>query len=336
MTLGSNRFRVLLAFAVACVSLCDCRGSECVHEGIKRNFRLKHEVELSDLKGFQQIDVWVPIPSSNDAQTVKIVEISLPAGSYQRTRDPKFGNSMLYFTVDSAVENFSFHILYEVERKEWRTSFEPDKPRTKAEKLSDESRQLYLQPSRLVPTQGKPLKLLPSMDSSSSTVDRARALYNRVESHVAYDKSVPGYGHGDVNWVCDSRTGNCTDFHSLFISLARSQAIPARFEIGFPLPVSRGKGTIAGYHCWAWFFDQQLSWVPVDISEADKHPELKSYYFGNLTENRVGVSVGRDIVLEPPQAGPPLNYFIAPYVEADKELLDKARISSVYEYDDQQ
>jgi hypothetical protein len=31
----------------------------------------------------------------------------------------------------------------------------------------------------------------------------------------------------------------------------------------------------------------------------------------------VQFSVGRDVTLAPPQAGPPLNYFIYPYVEVD-------------------
>ena len=29
----------------------------------------------------------------------------------------------------------------------------------------------------------------------------------------------------------------------------------------------------------------------------DKHPDLKHYYFGNLTENRVTLTTGRDIDL---------------------------------------
>ncbi len=322
------------AFALAWATSSVCRGSELVQEDVSRTFQLKHEVVLRDLKDFQQIDVWVPIPSSSEAQSVEIVANSLPAGSFQKTRDRKFGNSMLHFTVDPAVRDFNFQIIYKVCRKEWRTHFDADAPKTTSGQLSAESRQIFLQANRLVPTQGKPLALLPSMSSSTTTLQRARALYNRVESHVSYDKSKPGFGHGDVNWVCDSRTGNCTDFHSLFISLARSQEIPARFEIGFPLPPERGMSTIAGYHCWAWFFDQQLGWTPVDISEADKHAELKEYYFGNLTENRVGFSIGRDLVLEPPQAGPELNYFISPYVEADKKPLDQDRISNVYEYED--
>jgi hypothetical protein len=39
----------------------------------------------------------------------------------------------------------------------------------------------------------------------------------------------------------------------------------------------------------------EKGWVPVDISEANRNPELKEYYFGNLTEDRVRFTTGRDI-----------------------------------------
>jgi len=58
-------------------------------------------------------------------------------------------------------------------------------------------------------------------------------------------------------------------------------------------------------------------WIPVDISEANKNPSLRDYYFGNLTENRVGFTVGRDLTLVPKQDGSALNFFVYPYVEID-------------------
>ncbi|NIN98761.1 MAG: transglutaminase domain-containing protein, partial [Anaerolineae bacterium] len=64
-----------------------------------------------------------------------------------------------------------------------------------------------------------------------------------------------------------------------------------------------------GYHCWAKFFLPGAGWVPVDISEADKHPSKVDYFFGTICENRVAFSVGRDILLTPPQQGERLNYF---------------------------
>src|SRR5262249_52370761 len=160
-------------------------------------------------------------------------------------------------------------------------------------------------PDKLVPISGKPLSLLSSINLSENKLALARQLYDIVDDHVVYKKEGKGWGRGDTNWVCDNGYGNCTDFHSLFISLARSQGLPSRFEIGFSIPTDKPKGPIAGYHCWAWFHLKENGWIPVDISEADKHPELKEYYFGNLTADRMLFSVGRDLELEPKSEQPP-------------------------------
>jgi len=55
----------------------------------------------------------------------------------------------------------------------------------------------------------------------------------------------------------------------------------------------------------------------VDISEAWKHQEKRDYFFGSHDVNRVQFSTGRDLRLNPPQDGKPLNYFVYPYVEVD-------------------
>ena len=152
--------------------------------------------------------------------------------------------------------------------------------------------------------------------------------------HMSYDKSRPGYGTGDAVWACDSRFGNCTDFHSLFMSLARSQSIPTQFEIGYPLPTGKKAGQLTGYHCWAWFHQSGLGWQPVDISEADKHPELTDYYFGHLSSDRVAFSVGRDIQLAPAQRGKPLNYFVVPYAEVDGVAIESSQLDFTLSFRD--
>jgi transglutaminase-like putative cysteine protease len=146
---------------------------------------------------------------------------------------------------------------------------------------------------------------------------KARAIYNYVIASMRYDKSGTGWGNGDAIWACTSKRGNCTDFHSLFIGMARAAGIPSRFEIGFPLPGDQHEGAIAGYHCWAQFYLESYGWVPVDASEAWKHPDKKDYFFGAHDDNRVQFSVGRDIRLDPLQQGDPLNYFVYPYAELD-------------------
>jgi len=58
--------------------------------------------------------------------------------------------------------------------------------------------------------------------------------------------------------------------------MMRSSNIPARFEIGFPLPEAKVEADIPGYHCWAEFYLQGTGWVPVDASEASKNPANSS------------------------------------------------------------
>jgi transglutaminase-like putative cysteine protease len=97
----------------------------------------------------------------------------------------------------------------------------------------------------------------------------------------------------------------------------RSSGIPARFEIGFPLPEGKTEGAISGYHCWAEFYLDGAGWIPVDASEASKHPARRDYFFGAHDDNRVFFTYGRDIRLSAEQKGDPLNYFIYPYLEVN-------------------
>jgi transglutaminase-like putative cysteine protease len=136
---------------------------------------------------------------------------------------------------------------------------------------------------------------------------------------MRYDKSGEGWGRGDEVWACDSKRGNCTDFHSVLIGMMRSSGIPARFEIGFPLPEGKPEGEIPGYHCWAEFYVDGIGWIPVDASEASKNPAKKDYFFGAVDADRVLFTYGRDIRLSPDQKGDALNYFIYPYAEVNRQ-----------------
>jgi transglutaminase-like putative cysteine protease len=245
--------------------------------------------------------------------------------------EARYGNRLLYFqTAAPASGEFSVDVPYRVARKEVRR--QTASPGSKAEKLSDAERKLYLGVDSMVPTSGKPLALLSMVDLSKDKFALARQLYDIVDQHVAYKKEGVGWGRGDVNWVCDNGYGNCTDFHSLFMSLARSQGLPARFEIGFSIPNDKPSGPVAGYHCWAWFYADGRGWIPVDISEADKHPELKDYYFGNLTADRMTFSVGRDLELVPKAAQSPRNFLVYPHIEVGGKALPAENIELQFAY----
>ena len=142
---------------------------------------------------------------------------------------------------------------------------------------------------------------------------KARALYDYIIDNMRYAKEGI-YGTGDANYACDSKSGNCTEFHSFFISLARSAGIPSRFAVGASIPSERNEGGIDGYHCWAEFYAEG-KWWPLDISEANKYTPLATYYFGHHPANRIEFSRGRDLRPIPlPQSGP-INFLAYPIFE---------------------
>jgi transglutaminase-like putative cysteine protease len=290
-----------------------------------RSFRFTYAATVTGLAPQQRARIWVPIPPNNEQQQADILSEHLPANA-QTTREQKYGNSVLYSeaTADgSGVIPLS--IVYRITRRECGESRLAD-----GATLPDD---VWLQRDALVPVGGRSLSLIEGKAVPSDPMVLARLLYDVVDDHMQYRKDKPGFGRGDADWACDSGFGNCTDFHSLFISLARANQIPARFEIGFPIAPASAKGAtpVAGYHCWAWCKPAGHAWVPVDISEANKHPDRRDYFFGHLDADRVAFSVGRDLTLTPPQDGPPLNYFVYPYVEVDHKPYPLEKIIRKFE-----
>jgi transglutaminase-like putative cysteine protease len=280
-----------------------------------RHFTFHYGFTVRNIPAGERVRIWIPAAGPNDFQEVRVVSVTgdLPL---KRTHESKYGNQMFFAETSKAKQSeLHFEIVYDVLRHE-RLILGTYSPHLESVKLKERERNEFLAPDRLVPVTGLPAQLAASVvEKDAAPLDKAHAIYDYVFANMRYDKSGTGWGRGDVLYACDAKKGNCTDFHSLFIAMARSQGIPARFEIGFPLPPDKQSGEIAGYHCWADFFEPQHGWVPVDISEAWRHPEKRSYFFGALDANRVQFTMGRDLRLSPPQDGPPLNYFVSPYVE---------------------
>lgn len=279
-----------------------------------RHFELNYSFSVRITDPGKPLDVWFPIAQSNEFQQVRIVSRSgdLPL---REASEPEYGNKMFYAHTDKADRaEYRFTVKYDVVRLEHRAAIAVKAPASPKELAR------FLQPDKLVPITGKPAELAAEqVKPGMSDLEKGRAFYNYVFSTMKYDKSGTGWGKGDALWACDSRRGNCTDFHSVFISMARSQKIPARFEMGLSVPDDQSSGQIAGYHCWAEFYTRERGWFPVDISEAWKHQEKKDYFFGAHDVNRVQFSLGRDIELNPRQHGDRLNYLIFPYVELGGE-----------------
>lgn len=271
-----------------------------VIEGEDR-FEFRYEVTLPEMK--EPARMWIPVPQSDRFQTVKMVSLDAPA-EHRMLREEAYGNAVMYMELSPEHSGKKIALTYDVARQEKMPYTETGSP------------EKYLDANLLMPVGDRFGMLADSIIGEKrhdGTLVQARALYDYIIDNMRYMKWGE-YGKGDAVYACDALTGNCTEFHSLFISLARSAGIPSRFAIGASIPSERDEGGIDGYHCWAEFYAEG-KWWPVDISEANKYTALATYYFGRHPANRIEFSRGRDLQMNPgPQTGP-INFLAYPVME---------------------
>ncbi|MAE64436.1 MAG: transglutaminase [Phycisphaeraceae bacterium] len=279
-------------------------------------FEFLYQARLPKLT--EPAQMWIPLPATDEFQQVDVKSIVAP-GRQEILEDKEFGNQVLYLTLDPRDSGRTVAIRFGIRRLE--KSVYQD---------ATQDPQRYLAPDRLVPEDDEFRRIAGEVvEGKEDELIRARALYDHVIDRMRYAKFDKKYGQGDAVYACDSRTGNCSDYHSYFIALARAAGIPSRFAIGAAIPSARNEGGISGYHCWAEFYADD-KWWPIDVSEADKHDSLIPYYFGHHPANRVELSRGRDLVVEPGPVSGPINFLAYPVLEVGgKPVKVKPRFSFV-------
>ncbi|MCR4317986.1 MAG: transglutaminase domain-containing protein [Planctomycetes bacterium] len=266
-------------------------------------FEFRYRVTLPELG--EAALMWMPFPESDVYQTVDVKSIEAPV-ERRILRDRDYGNRILLLELGPDDSGREVNIVYSVERREKSPS---------PEQVEDAER--FLSADLRVPVGGRFEELSRSALSgkeSDGELVHARALYDYVIDNMRYMKFGQAWGNGDSEYACDTGTGNCTEYHSYFMSLSRSDGMPARFAIGAAIPSERNEGGIDGYHCWAEFYADG-KWWPVDISEGDKYSRLATYYFGRNPANRFEFSRGRDLVVDPLPSSGPINFLAYPILE---------------------
>ena len=314
-----------------------------------REFQFTYNVALERSDG--KVEVWIPAPQSNEVQTVTNLNIDSGSMRCESLMEKSHGNAYYYCESEKLEEPTNVSIECNVIRKEHgQTKYDNVSPlnydrgtlhRTvpegeffseiisEASLSSDDVRAVYdyvLSGMHY----GKPKEKADQYYSGrnpktgeewlSSSILYGRNKVSKDDVVDAYikasnDKTDYTFGKGNSKYACNIGVGNCTDYHSYFISLCRTLDVPARFHMGFSIPLEEGKteGKVGGYHCWADYYTDDEGWTPVDISEADKDPSKANYFFGTINENRVEFMVGRDFELKNREY--PENFFIYPLVE---------------------
>jgi transglutaminase-like putative cysteine protease len=199
----------------------------------------------------------------------------------------------------------------------------------------------FLQPSKLIPTDGIVKKTALEITGGASTdLNKARAIYNWIVENTVRDPKVRGCGRGDIRFMLESRdlSGKCADLNSLFVGLARAAGLPARdlfgirtakSELGYKSLGASSENVTKAQHCRAEVYINGTGWVPVDPADVRKvmleEPPLtavaRERLFGSWEMNWMAYNFGHDVAL-PGSDGAPLGFFMYPQAETAEGRLD--------------
>jgi len=321
-------------------------------------FEVRHELKVMVPDGAQRVRVWFVLPQEDpipgdgamSAQRVSDLQIEAPY-AYKVERDSE-GSKLLYLEATNPQEKeLKIVETFVLTRNEVRTNVDPRqaKPLTEADRAKFAP---YLAANKYVEIDDDIRKVAYEIvGNETNPVLAARKLYDWVLHNVDYwvkdPKNKKASPVGSASYCLTFRTGNCTDFESLWTSLARAQGIPTRIVYGsFFKPELNGNDLDQSYHCWAIFYAPGIGWIPHDVAVADMYagempvtsdnevlmrrttsdgmfgadPAKVEYYFGNLDERRIVWSMGRDLILNPKQDGEAVNAIPKAYVEIDGKV----------------
>jgi len=337
----------LLVVTAACIFI----GSGLVAaEPKKGTFDARHELKVVVPEGAKKVRVWFALPQDVPQQKVSELKIEGPSG--HKVEKDSEGNAALYVEINDPKEKeFVVLATFRVERSEVQAALDP----AKAQPLSDQEKKdlaKYLAANKHVVIDDQIRKLATQIvGGETNALKAARKIYDWVLQNIEYWVKDPANKKaspvGSSEYCLTSKTGNCTDFHSLWTALARAQGIPTRMVYGsFFKAELNGKDADQSYHCWPEFYVSGLGWIAHDVAVADifagefplndantklvnlttasgyskPDPAMVEYYFGNLDERRVTWSVGRDLTLSPKQDGDPVNALAKAYIEVDGKV----------------
>ncbi|MDP6423453.1 MAG: transglutaminase domain-containing protein [Planctomycetota bacterium] len=287
-----------------------------------RHVELDMQAELAAAGGVATI--WLPVPVSEEWQELGPLRPRARGGPIVERYD-EIGNRMISVTGTAPLA-----ISYKVTVRRYRVV--PATESFESGSLPTTSR--WAEAARLAPTRPLHREALLATGREPTVLGKARILYGRVLDELAFSapggagRNDKGWGKGDLAWIRRTKSGNAIDFHALFIAYCQSLGIPAALELGPTLPPTRSRDwcDVTEPHAWCRFFVPGMRWQPVDLYEAKQHAKRRTFCFGGLTEDRVRLSIGRDLYLLPAQGAGPLNVFDRPYAErAGKDVSGELR-----------
>lgn len=230
-------------------------------------YRVDFRVAISAPANTRTLRVWLPLPPSNDSQTVSDRQID----SFPRTVSPsieseaEFGNTFAYFEFDSpdGAQLITHQFTAKIHQLDWDVDYKVvSRPHVWPRSFT-----AFQRPDPREKEGNQLRKVLDQIDTSTkpdTDADRLLGAMQWIDQNLTYDHSQASLSADPMHAIVHRR-GHCSDYHGLCGTLAR--------EIGYPSCVLYGlqmfdKGSPS--HCKVDLFLPPYGWVTYDLSETQK------------------------------------------------------------------
>src|SRR5579862_3963363 len=221
--------------------------------------------------------------------------------------------------------------------------------RTRSKAVNDRNLDYFLQPTKLIPTDGIVKSTgLKITSGCSSDREKAQAIYNWIVVNTFRNPKTRGCGTGDIRFMLESGDlgGKCADLNALYVGLARAAGLPARDVYGIRCAKSnfgyKSLGTSSetitkSQHCRAEVYLGAYGWVPVDPADVrkvvleeppgnrplddDMVKAARSRLFGSWEMNWVAFNFAHDVAL-PGSSAAPVGFLMYPHAETNGGPID--------------
>jgi transglutaminase-like putative cysteine protease len=308
--------------------------------GTWRNFEVTTTVQLVDAPS--DATVWVPIPTVN-TKWQRSLSTETSAGGTVET-DPKSGARFVVARSSSELKVTS-RVQTMDRAVDWHAV-----PQPPADGENSKSLQRWVQPTKLVPTDGIVRKTAHQITRGARTdVEKVHRIYDWIIVSTYREPKTRGCGLGDIRWMLETGDlgGKCADINGLFVGLCRAAGIPARDAYGLRLaPSAFGYKELgstsanlkSAQHCRSEVYLQQYGWVAMDPADVDKvmrqetaewikdagHPlvvPVRKALFGGWEGNWMAYNNAADVTL-PGAAGDPLPFLMYPQAQSGPKRYD--------------
>src|SRR5262245_26189186 len=226
------------AFLIAALAAVGCQSSggpsEQRMQGKEASFAARQEFAFTVPDGTGKLRAWLTMPQDDPNQTIKDFKVESPY-PHKITKDSE-GNQFVYLEVEKPSKEFKVVETFTVTRREQTSKLDASKSRP----INDGEREKYakyLAANENVVINDEIKSIAAKVTGGDKNpVSAGRKLYDwtleNIEYWVKYPDRLKASPVGSSTYCLANKTGNCTDFHSLWAALARASDIPTQIVYG--------------------------------------------------------------------------------------------------------